>query len=62
MICEHCGTQAENGARICPKCGAALRGGVGAGGVAGIRQGQMHEPPRVIGYTDGRAFPGAPRR
>lgn len=56
MICEHCGTQADNGARICPKCGAALRGGVGAGGVAEIRQGQMHEPPRVIGYTDERAF------
>lgn len=49
MICERCGTQSENGARICPHCGAPLRSFEGTGSVADIRQGRSHEPPPVYG-------------
>ena len=49
MICERCGTQSENGARICPHCGAPLHAYSGTGSVADIRQGRSHEPPPVYG-------------
>jgi len=54
MICERCGTQSENGARICPRCGAPLHSYTGAGGVAGLRQGRSHEPPPVYGLDGDR--------
>lgn len=47
MICERCGTQGDNSARVCPRCGAPLRIYNGGEGVGGIRQGRMHEPPVV---------------
>lgn len=47
MICERCGTQSDNGARVCPRCGAPLHVYTGKSGVASIRQGRSHEPPRV---------------
>jgi|GEM_PF-6212247 len=49
MICERCGTQSDNGARVCPRCGAPLHVYTGKSGVASIRQGRSHEPPRVYG-------------
>ena len=49
MICERCGTQSDNGARICPHCGAPLRAYSGAGSIADMRQGRSHEPPPVYG-------------
>lgn len=49
MICNRCGTQSENSARICPRCGAPLSAYNGTEGVNGIRQGRTHEPPPVYG-------------
>ena len=49
MICERCGTQSDNSARICPHCGAPLRAYTGTGSVADMRQGRSHEPPPVYG-------------
>ena len=50
MICERCGTQSDNGARICPHCGAPLtKDASSADGVAALRQGRSHEPPPVYG-------------
>ena len=49
MICERCGTQSDNGARICPHCGAPLRAFTGTDSVADMRQGRSHEPPPVYG-------------
>ena len=54
MICERCGTQSDNGARVCPRCGAPLHAYTGKGGVASIRQGRSHEPPRVYGTISDR--------
>jgi len=58
MICERCGTHSENGARICPRCGAPLRAYSGTGGVSDIRQGRSHEPPPVYGVDSARAGRG----
>lgn len=55
MICERCGRQAENSARICPHCGAALRGGTDSGGTSELRQGRAHEPPPIYGVSGERA-------
>ena len=54
MICERCGTQSDNGARICPRCGAALRAYAGKGSVSDIRQGRSYEPPPVHSIDAGR--------
>ncbi|MBO4378974.1 MAG: zinc ribbon domain-containing protein, partial [Clostridia bacterium] len=45
MICSHCGTQAENGARICPVCGGTLSPYSGKDGAMTIRQGRMRAMP-----------------
>lgn len=49
MICERCGIQAENGARVCPNCGAPLHDAQGLSGASAIRQGRAHELPPVYG-------------
>lgn len=54
MICERCGMQSENGARICPRCGAPLRAYTGQGGISELRQGRTHEPPPVYGSEGDR--------
>ena len=54
MICERCGTQSDNGARICPRCGAPLRAYTGTGGVSSLRQGRTHVPPPVYGSDKDR--------
>ncbi|MBQ9196597.1 MAG: chitobiase/beta-hexosaminidase C-terminal domain-containing protein [Clostridia bacterium] len=54
MICERCGTQSDNGARICPHCGAPLHAYTGTGSVADMRQGRSHEPPPVYGSKNDR--------
>lgn len=57
MICERCGTQSDNGARVCPRCGAPLHVYTGKSGAASIRQGRSHEPPRIYGTMPERHVP-----
>ena len=49
MICERCGTQSDNSARVCPNCGAPLHAYTSSGSIADMRQGRSHEPPPVYG-------------
>lgn len=54
MICERCGTQSDNGARVCPRCGAPLHAYTGTGGISSLRQGRTHTPPPVYGSDSDR--------
>ena len=61
MICDRCGARSpDNGARVCPHCGAPLGMKSGKGSVADLRQGRSHEPPPV--YVVGGERPGRDSR